>query len=97
MTVAAERAIPVYRLGGVMTQVRAHHQSSRVVVPPSPIFHTNGILLPWGSHRAGRVADQRGLMSCYRIAEMAVALSFGLTFAFVGWWDIAGSIWNALK
>jgi len=36
-------------------------------------------------------------MSCYRIAEMAVALSFGLTFAFVGWWDIAGSIWNALK
>jgi hypothetical protein len=27
-------------------------------------------------------------MSYYRIAEMAIALSFGLTFSFVGWWEI---------
>jgi hypothetical protein len=36
-------------------------------------------------------------MSYCRIAEMAVALSFGLTFAFVGWYDIVGSILSALK
>jgi hypothetical protein len=33
-------------------------------------------------------------MSYYRIAEVAVALS--LTFAVVGWWEIAGEIWRAL-
>ena len=35
-------------------------------------------------------------MSYCRIAEMAIALSFGLTFAFVGWWEIVGDIWSAL-
>jgi hypothetical protein len=29
-------------------------------------------------------------MSYYRFAEIAIALSFGLTFALVGWWDIVG-------
>jgi hypothetical protein len=33
-------------------------------------------------------------MSYYRFAEMAVALCFGLTFALVGWWEIAGPIWR---
>jgi hypothetical protein len=33
-------------------------------------------------------------MSFYRFAEMAVALCFGLTFALVGWWEIAGPIWR---
>jgi hypothetical protein len=33
-------------------------------------------------------------MSYYRFAQMAVALCFGLTFAFVGWWEIAGPIWR---
>jgi hypothetical protein len=33
-------------------------------------------------------------MSYYRIAEMAVALSFGLTFALVGWWEIVRDIWS---
>jgi hypothetical protein len=33
-------------------------------------------------------------MSYYRTAEMAIALSFGLTFALVGWWEIAGLIWR---
>jgi hypothetical protein len=32
-----------------------------------------------------------------RFCEMTIALSFGLTFALVGWWDIVGSIWSALK
>jgi hypothetical protein len=27
-------------------------------------------------------------MSYYRFAEIAIALSFGLSFALVGWWDI---------
>ena len=36
-------------------------------------------------------------MSYYKIAEMAIALSFGLTFAFVGWWEIVGEIWSALE
>jgi hypothetical protein len=36
-------------------------------------------------------------MSYFRYAEMAIALSFGLTFALVGWWDIVGSIWSALE
>jgi hypothetical protein len=35
-------------------------------------------------------------MSYYRFAEIA-ALSFGLAFALVGWWDIVGSIWSALE
>jgi hypothetical protein len=35
-------------------------------------------------------------MSYYRIAEMAIALSFGLTFAAVGWWEIAEEISRAL-
>jgi hypothetical protein len=33
-------------------------------------------------------------MSYYRIAEMAIAVGFGLTFALVGWWDIVGQIWR---
>jgi hypothetical protein len=33
-------------------------------------------------------------MSYYRFAEMVVALCFGLTFALVGWWEIAGPIWR---
>jgi hypothetical protein len=36
-------------------------------------------------------------MSYYRFAEIAFALSFGLTFALVGWWDIVGSIWSAFQ
>jgi hypothetical protein len=35
-------------------------------------------------------------MSYYRFAETAVALCFGLTFALVGWWEIAGEISRAL-
>jgi hypothetical protein len=30
----------------------------------------------------------------YRFAEMVVALCFGLAFALLGWWDIAGPIWR---
>jgi uncharacterized membrane protein len=33
-------------------------------------------------------------MSHYRFFEMAFALCFGLTFALVGWWEIAGPIWH---
>jgi hypothetical protein len=36
-------------------------------------------------------------MSYYRFAEIAIALSFGLIFALVGWWDIVGTIWSALE
>ena len=32
----------------------------------------------------------------YRIAEMAIVLSAGLTFALVGWWEIVAEIWSAL-
>jgi hypothetical protein len=32
----------------------------------------NDVFLPWGRHR--------------RIAEIAIAVSSGLTFALVGWW-----------
>ena len=35
-----------------------------------------------------------GPMSYRRFAEMAVALCFGLTFALVGWWEVAGPIWR---
>jgi hypothetical protein len=49
-----------------------------------------------GRHRAGGIADERGPMSYYRIAEMAIALSFGLTFALVGWREIAEGISRAL-
>jgi hypothetical protein len=35
-------------------------------------------------------------MSYYRIAETAVALSFGLGFAAIGWWEIAAGICCAL-
>jgi hypothetical protein len=40
------------------------------------------------------MAAEREPMSYYRFAEMAVALCFGLTFALVGWWEIAGPIWR---
>jgi hypothetical protein len=33
-------------------------------------------------------------MSYYRFAEIAIALCFGLTFALVGWWEIAEPIWR---
>jgi hypothetical protein len=33
-------------------------------------------------------------MSYYRFAEIAIALCFGLTFALVGWWEIAELIWR---
>jgi hypothetical protein len=33
-------------------------------------------------------------MSYYRFAEIAIALCFGLTFAIVGWWEIAEPIWR---
>ncbi len=33
-------------------------------------------------------------MSYYRFFEMAFALCFGLTFALVCWWEIAGPIWH---
>jgi hypothetical protein len=35
-------------------------------------------------------------MSYYRFAEIAAALCFGLTFAAVGWWEIADGVWRAL-
>jgi hypothetical protein len=35
-------------------------------------------------------------MSNYQIAEIAVAICFGLTFAAVGWWEIAAGICGAL-
>jgi hypothetical protein len=49
-----------------------------------------------GAHRAGRIADQCAPMIYYRIAEIAIALSSGLTFALVGWWEIADGISRAL-
>ena len=33
-------------------------------------------------------------MGHYRFFEMASALCFGLTFALVDWWEIAGPIWH---
>jgi hypothetical protein len=33
----------------------------------------------------------------YRFAEIGIALSFGLTFALVGWWEIVAEIWSALE
>jgi hypothetical protein len=33
-------------------------------------------------------------MSYDRFAVMAVALCIGLTFALVGWWEIAGPLWR---
>jgi hypothetical protein len=64
---------------------------------PSPIvIHASDVFLPRGSPRAGRIASEREPMSYYRFAEIA-ALSFGLTFALVGWLDIVGSIWSALE
>jgi hypothetical protein len=33
-------------------------------------------------------------MGHYRFFEMAFALCFGLTFALVDWWEIAGPIWH---
>jgi hypothetical protein len=60
------------------------------------IVHANDVFLPGGRHRAGRIAEERGPMSYYRIAEIAIALSFGLTFALVGWREMVGQIWSAL-
>ena len=34
-------------------------------------------------------------MSYYQIAETAIALSFGLTLACVGWWEIVAQILSA--
>jgi hypothetical protein len=34
-------------------------------------------------------------MSYSRFAEIAVAPCFGLIFALVGWWEVAGPIWRA--
>jgi hypothetical protein len=56
----------------------------------------NDVFLPLGAPSAGRMADECGPMSYYRIAEIAIALSAGLTFALVGWWEIVGEIWSAL-
>ena len=56
----------------------------------------NDVFLPWGHHRTDRIADGRGPVSYYRIAEMAVALSC-LTFALLGWREIVGEIWSALE
>jgi hypothetical protein len=36
-------------------------------------------------------------MSCRRIAEIAIALSSGLAFALLGWWEIIGEILSALE
>jgi hypothetical protein len=36
-------------------------------------------------------------MGYFRIAEMAIALISGLTFALVGWWEIVGEILSALE
>jgi hypothetical protein len=58
--------------------------------------HAGGVFLPWAGHRAGRIAGDPTPMRYYRSAEMAIALSFGLTFALVGWWEIAGQVWGAL-
>jgi hypothetical protein len=35
-------------------------------------------------------------MRQYQRIEIAVALSLGLAFAVIGWWDIAGEITSAL-
>jgi hypothetical protein len=32
-----------------------------------------------------------------RVAEIAIALSSGLAFALVGWWEIVGEILSALE
>ena len=57
----------------------------------------NDVLLPWGRHRTGRMADECEPMSFYRIAEMGIALSSALTFALVGWWEIVAEISSALE
>ena len=36
-------------------------------------------------------------MKYYRFAEMAVALCFGLTFALLGWWEMAEGILHTLR
>jgi hypothetical protein len=56
-----------------------------------PLVQANDVFLPWGRDRAGRIADERGPTSYYRIAEITIALSSGLTFALVGW-EIVGGI-----
>ena len=58
-------------------------------------FLSRGAFLPSRRHRAGRVADDHGAVNYYRIAETAIALSCRLTFALVGWWEIADGISRA--
>jgi hypothetical protein len=40
---------------------------------------------------------QHGPMSYYRFAEMAILVCGGLAFALVGWREIVGTIWSALR
>jgi hypothetical protein len=65
--------------------------------PKPESFHSCGVFLPRVRHRVGRTAEEREPMNYYRFAEMAVALSFGLTFALLGWWEIAEGISRALR
>jgi hypothetical protein len=61
----------------------------------SPPVDANDVFLPRRRHRTGRIADDRGAMNYDRI-EIAVALCCGVTFALVGWWEIARDIWSAV-
>ncbi len=84
--------VPVDRRWG---ELRVTLRSQVAWLPAFAIVHASDVFLPWGRPRAGRIAS--GSISYYRSAEIAIALSFGLTFALVGWWDIVGSIWSALE
>jgi len=55
---------------------------------PAAFLCLDPAIVPAGSRQSV------GPMSYRRFAEMAVALCFGLTFALVGWWEIAGPIWR---
>jgi hypothetical protein len=80
-------------------QILRNSQEARWCGPagPPPRVQANNVFLPWGRHRAGRIADEHGPMGYFRIAEMAIALISGLTFALVGWWEIVGEILSALE
>jgi|SRR6266478_8030132 len=55
---------------------------------PAAFLCLDPAIVPAGSRQSV------GPMSYRRFAEMAVALCFGLTFALVGWWEVAGPIWR---
>jgi hypothetical protein len=70
----------------------------RGISPPSFVESSaGGVFLPWVGHCAGRIAGDPAPMRYYRSAERAIALSLGLTFALVGWWEIVGQVWRSIE